>query len=63
MDRAPVPHPHRAIDRCRCVAGGCDTDPMGFNPEHQHRRSPWDVVIVGAALAVCAGLVLWACFG
>jgi hypothetical protein len=36
---------------------------MGFNPEHQHRRSSWDVVFVGAALVIAAALVLWALLG
>jgi len=36
---------------------------MGFNPDRQQRRSPWDVVFVGAALAVAAALVLWAFLG
>jgi hypothetical protein len=35
---------------------------MGFNPHRQHRRSPLDFVMVGAALVVCLGLVLWALF-
>jgi len=37
--------------------------PMGFNPQRQHRRSPFDYVMVGAALAVCLGLVIWAVVG
>lgn len=37
--------------------------PMGFNPERQHRRSPWDIVFVASALVVAAGLVAWALFG
>ena len=41
-------------DTCR------DTETMGFNPERQHRRSPWDLVFVGAALLIAAALVLWA---
>ena len=36
---------------------------MGFNPHRQHRRSPLDYVMVGAALAVCLALVVWAFFG
>ena len=36
---------------------------MGFNPERQHRRSPWDLVFVGAALLTAAALVLWAFLG
>ena len=36
---------------------------MGFNPHRRHRRSPLDYVMVGAALAVCVGLVIWAFFG
>jgi hypothetical protein len=36
---------------------------MGFNPHRPHRRSPVDYVMVGAALAVCLALVVWALFG
>jgi hypothetical protein len=36
---------------------------MGFNPERTHRRSPWDLVFVGAALVVSAALVVWALLG
>jgi hypothetical protein len=36
---------------------------MGFNPERQHRRSPWDIVFVASALVVAAGLVIWALLG
>jgi uncharacterized membrane protein YcjF (UPF0283 family) len=36
---------------------------VGFNPERRHRRSWWDVVFVGAALAVSVALVLWAVVG
>jgi hypothetical protein len=36
---------------------------MGFNPERQHRRSPWDFVVVGAALFIAAALVAWAFLG
>ncbi len=58
-DRAPGPGP--AHVRRPLVAR--DTWQMGFNPDRQHRRSPWDVVFVGAALAVAAALVLWAFLG
>jgi hypothetical protein len=34
-----------------------------MNPFRQHRRSPADYVMVGAALVVLAALVLWAIFG
>lgn len=36
---------------------------MGFNPDRQHRRSPWDLVFVGAALVVAGALVAWAFLG
>jgi hypothetical protein len=36
---------------------------MGFNPQRQHRRSSFDYVMVGAALAVCLALVVWAFLG
>jgi hypothetical protein len=36
---------------------------MGFNPHRVQRRSSWDLVFVGAAIVVCAGLVLWALLG
>jgi hypothetical protein len=36
---------------------------MGFNPHRTHRRSPVDFVLVGAALLICLGLVLWAVLG
>jgi hypothetical protein len=36
---------------------------VGFNPHRQHQRTPLDYVLVGAALAICLGLVLWAVVG
>jgi hypothetical protein len=36
---------------------------VGFNPHRQHRRTPLDYVLVGAALTICVGLVLWAIVG
>jgi hypothetical protein len=39
-----------------------DTDPVGFNPFRQHRRSPADVLMVAVALLVCVALVAWAIF-
>jgi len=36
---------------------------VGFNPHRKTRRSPLDYVVVGAALVVCLGLVIWALFG
>jgi len=36
---------------------------MGFNPHRPHRRSPLDYVMVGAALLICTGLVVWAALG
>jgi hypothetical protein len=40
-----------------------DTETVGFNPFRQTRRSPADYVMVGAALIVCAALVIWALVG
>jgi hypothetical protein len=50
-----------AGDATSALAG--DTGRVGFNPHRQHRRSPVDYVMVGAALLVCVGLVVWALFG
>jgi hypothetical protein len=36
---------------------------MGFNPHRRTRRSPFDYVLVAAALLVCAALVAWALLG
>lgn len=36
---------------------------MGFNPHRVRQRTPADYVMVGAALAVCVALVLWAALG
>jgi hypothetical protein len=36
---------------------------MGFNPHRPHRRSPADLLMVGGALIVVVGLVLWAVLG
>jgi hypothetical protein len=36
---------------------------VGLNPFRQHRRSPADILLVAAALAVCLALVLWALLG
>jgi hypothetical protein len=41
---------------------GGHTRCMGFNPHRRQRRSPFDYVMVAAALLVCLGLVLWAVF-
>ena len=55
----PLPAPRES-----CAGGPTgDTWPMGFNPQRTHRRSPFDYVLVGAALAICLGLVLWAALG
>jgi len=40
-----------------------NTGIVGFNPHRQQRRSPFDYVMVGAALIVCLGLIVWALFG
>lgn len=36
---------------------------VGMNPFRPHRRSPADIVMVVAAIAVCVALVIWALFG
>ncbi len=36
---------------------------VGFNPHRQQRRTPFDYVMVAAALLVCLGLVIWAVLG
>jgi hypothetical protein len=36
---------------------------VGLNPFRQQHRSPADVVMVVAAVAVLVGLVAWAMFG
>ncbi len=36
---------------------------MGMNPHHQHRRSRWDYVYVGAALVVALAVLAWAFLG
>ncbi len=36
---------------------------VGMNPFRPHRRSPADIVMVVAAIAVCVALVVWALFG
>jgi len=36
---------------------------MGFDPERRHRRTNFDYWYVGAAIVVCAVLVVWAFFG
>ena len=48
---------------CAVRPGRGNTCAMGFNPERQHRRSPWDIVFVASALVVAAGLVIWALLG
>jgi hypothetical protein len=40
-----------------------DTGGVGFNPFRQRRRSYADYLMVGAALVVCLGLVIWAALG
>jgi mannose/cellobiose epimerase-like protein (N-acyl-D-glucosamine 2-epimerase family) len=51
-----------ALER-RVARRGHDTEPVGFNPFRQTRRSPADYVMVAAALIVCAALVIWALAG
>jgi hypothetical protein len=51
------------LHRTRSVRPGAILGAVGFNPQRQHRRSPFDYVMVGAALAVCLGLVVWAVVG
>jgi hypothetical protein len=36
---------------------------VGFNPQHRHRRTSFDYVMVAAALVICVGLVIWAVLG
>ena len=36
---------------------------MGFNPQRPHRNSIADYLMVGAALVILGGLLLWAAFG
>jgi hypothetical protein len=36
---------------------------VGFNPFHRHRRSPADLVMLAAALAVVVALLAWALLG
>jgi len=36
---------------------------VGFDPHRRQVRTPVDYVLVGAALVVCIGLVLWAVLG
>jgi hypothetical protein len=43
--------------------GGTILVAMGFNPHRVQRRSSWDYVFVGAAILVCAGLLVWAFVG
>lgn len=51
----------------RPMAGGVgvagDTGIVGMNPFRPHRRSPADLVMVVAAIAVCVALVIWALIG
>jgi len=36
---------------------------VGFDPHRRHVRTPVDYVLVGAALAICLALVVWAVVG
>jgi hypothetical protein len=36
---------------------------VGFNPFHRHQRSPADLVMLAAAVAVVLGLLVWALLG
>jgi hypothetical protein len=36
---------------------------MGFDPNRPHRRSPWDLLFVAAALLAAAAVVAWALLG
>lgn len=40
-----------------------DTGQMGMDPFRRHRNSTADYVMVGAAVVVCLGLLLWAFLG
>ena len=52
-----------AIVDARDGARAHDTERVGFNPHRQHRRSPADYLMVGAAAAVLIALVVWAIVG
>ena len=58
----PVDGPNPGGDNPTSTGGG-DTEPMGFNPFRQQRRSTGDYVMVAVALAVCVLLVAWAFLG
>jgi hypothetical protein len=53
--------PNATSDRSRPVRG--DTGNVGFDPHRARRRTPFDYAMVALALAVCAGLVVWALVG
>ncbi len=40
-----------------------DTAPMGYNPYRKHRAGPADFALVGAALLVALGLLVWGFLG
>lgn len=66
LDRGPVPGHGSPEVRCTAVAGGgpsAKIHPMGMNPHHQHRRSNWDYLFVGAAIVAVVGVVAWAFLG
>jgi len=36
---------------------------MGFDPNRQHRKTPFDYWFVAMAFVACIALVVWAFFG
>lgn len=66
--RTPSPQPprHRLCRRHHASYPGTQSAKlvgMGFNPFRPSRRSPADLLMVAAALAVVALAVAWAAFG
>lgn len=57
--RAAAPSRSTCADR----TGGTILSAVGFNPFRPRHTSAADVVMVAAALVVCAALVAWALFG
>lgn len=64
--RGPRPgpgNPAASPTRSSSIARRRDDLAMGMNPHHQHRRSNWDYVYVGAALVVALAVLAWAFLG
>lgn len=36
---------------------------MGFNPHHQYKRKPSDLLLIAAAVLIAVGGTLWALLG